>query len=1015
VNMRPNDMRVIGIKDLFNKLNELGMQKEFPNVSNVKEFLAEAFSNPEFQDFLKEHRVAEKSMWKRFVDNVKSILGFSSTDRNALTTALEHTMDLGKQVMEAGKEDQKAPLKDAGMPGKLADLMVVRKKYPEPVKNPDVTKLKVPGLKDAISDFKFEDRPMEEIIKEARTQDDIPNTVMEKLGQQLQAGGLFESLKTRNLVVKATYERITRASQEYARNIKTYLTDPHTGLKAYMRALDTQEKAGIHAAMMKYEGVRELSNHELRTAGFNEKQIAYYNKYREQSTRFFDDINKRREELGMAPLDKRVAHIAGRFMGDFSRFIFDTDGKIVGRISGSTRWELNHATKWMQAKHPEYQMGKPEYNKLGNHRNPADRFSGLMEALNFLTKTDADVARVMDSYKAYLQSDAIGYLNATRHAKAKVKDAGGIHGSEGHKDWKSKEKNAEEGMKAQLAYFEQGYKWMAMEKAVHDLKPLLGDEQLALNTPNALKWAEAYKAHALGKQEHLADLFNWTASMFGEYSGLGHTNIFKANAKIKHLTMQKFMGLGNIPFSVTQLMQPVQVHPPMVALLKQRGLEFSATKAQLDAANTHLKLSIEQVTGKPGDYTPFERAALDYAERADIMAVKMADHTKDINESKAYELYSKIADVNIKFPERLTRGTSFMFYAHLLKDAGVPIKDIFGAAENMTNMTMVNYHPLERPMGYAKLGWVGDIASTLTRYKHNQLSQAAFYTREGIHSGKVSGYAPLATFVGTSLAFGGIMGFFAYNEADALYQLFTEHVMGKPDTLTNVLFQHNTPEIISHGLFSTLGLDMTTRFSNANMIPDSIPKALIPYGSAVLDVLQSGTRFAMDPTSETKRHQFLKSAAPQSVQGLLENEWFTEKRSDGSNLYQNGTAGPNMGKGRVARSDGDMALRAFGFRDIRESKELAKNYSDSQIEKGNANVVDGILTKAKYAAMDGTLTSDKLRMLATRAAQLGEDPNSFAAKLAAWEGARHLTQEQQQKLRDAMSGFKGAMNIKEGR
>jgi hypothetical protein len=259
------------------------------------------------------------------------------------------------------------------------------------------------------------------------------------------------------------------------------------------------------------------------------------------------------------------------------------------------------------------------------------------------------------------------------------------------------------------------------------------------------------------------------------------------------------------------------------------------------------------------------------------------------------------------------------------------------------------------------------------------------------------------------------MGFFAYNEADALYQLFTEHVMGKPDTLTNFLFQHNTPEIISHGLFSTLGLDMTTRFSNANMIPDSIPKALIPYGSAVLDVLQSGTRFAMDPTSETKRHQFLKSAAPQSVQGLLENEWFTEKRSDGSNLYQNGTAGPNMGKGRVARSDGDMALRAFGFRDIRESKELAKNYSDSQIEKGNANVVDGILTKAKYAAMDGTLTSDKLRMLATRAAQLGEDPNSFAAKLAAWEGARHLTQEQQQKLRDAMSGFKGAMNIKEGR
>jgi hypothetical protein len=453
----------------------------------------------------------------------------------------------------------------------------------------------------------------------------------------------------------------------------------------------------------------------------------------------------------------------------------------------------------------------------------------------------------------------------------------------------------------------------------------------------------------------------------------------------------------------------------MLALLKNRGLEFSAAEAGIKAGNTHLKMATEYATKKPADYTPFERAALDYAQKMGIIDVKMADHTKDINASAVKEAYDKFADMNIELPEKLTRRTSFLFYSHLLKDAGVPTKDIFGAAENLTNMTMVNYHPIERPMGYAKLGWIGDLASTLTRYKHNQLSQAAFYTREGIHSGSISGYGPLAAFVGTSLAFGGVMGFFGYNEADAMYQLFTEKVQGKPDTLTGLLFRHNTPELITHGLFSTLGLDMTTRFSNANIIPDSIGKAIMPYGSAVLDVLQSTGRWALDPTSPTKFKQAVKSVAPQSAQGILENQLFTEKQSDGKNLYQTPTDGPNMGKGRVFRSEGDMALRNFGFRDIRESKELAKNYSDTQIEKGNANVVEGILTKAKYAAMDGTLTADKLRMLATRASQMGEDPGSFVGKLASWEGARHLSQQQQIQLRNAMSGFKGAMNIKEGR
>lgn len=1015
INSRPSDLRVMGLNGLFTKLQGMGLEKEFPNVVNVKEFLAEAFSNPEFQDFLKEHRVSNRSMWTRFVDHVKSMLGLSTSTRNHVTNALEHALDLGKQVMDAkGDTNGLAQFKDAGVPSTLADLMVSRKKPVEPVntkQSEDVQRLKIPGLTGPISDFTFYDKPMSEIIDMAKKADDIPNTVLEKLSHQLQGGGLFESLKTRNPLVKATYERITRANQEAARTVKDNLTHPETGLVPRMREMTPQEKGEIHAAMMLVEGQRELSAQELRQKGFNEKQVAYAMKYRELNDKFFDQINEVRATAGLNPMDKRVAHIAGRFMGDFSRFVFDANGKIVARIAGSTRGELAKISKYLADKHPEWQLGKREYNTLGKGKRPADRFSGLMEAINFITKTDSDAAKLMESYRDYMQKDAINYLNATRSAKAKVKDAGGIIGSEGHKEWLDNVKNADEGMKAQIAYFEQGYSWMAMEKAVNDLKPLLGDEEVMKQTPNAAEWGKQYLDHAMGRnQGPIADAANWTASKIGELTGIGHSNLFKATNLVKHYTMQKFMGLLNIPFSITQLMQPFQVHPAMVTLLKGRGLEFSARDAQVKASHTFLKT----LTDQAGPLNTFEKQALDYAEKMGIMDVKMADHTKDINESKIMETYHKIADLNITIPERLTRGNSFLFYSHLLKDAGIPTKDIFGAAENMTNMTMVNYHPIERPMGYAKLGWLGDIASTLTRYKHNQASQAAFYTREGAMSGQgVKGFTPLAAFLATSLAFGGVMGFFGFQEADSMYQLVSEK-LGHPDSLTNVVLSSGMPEIISHGVFSSMGLDMTTRFSNANLIPNSIPEALMPFGSAVLDMAQSTGRFILNPGKTTGK-QLIKSLAPQSVQGILENQLFTEKQPDGKNLYVNGTEGPNLGKGRVYRTDDEMAQRNFGFRSMRESKELAKNYADSQIEKGNKAVVDSIFSKVKYDTMDGKIDQAKLASYIQRAAKYGESPDAFISKLTTWQRDRHLSQTQQQQLQNALGGFRGAVNIKAGR
>lgn len=1023
---RPMDVRVMGLKNLFNKMSERGMQKSFPGIVNAREFVAEAFSNPKFQEYLKQQHYDNRSVYRKFVEGVKNLLGIPPEIRSAF----DHAMDLGKQVMDASDAPTRAKMMDqfrgAGMPTKLADLMAGT---PHDLPSPEVNRStnirevakNLPGLEHAVSDFAFYDKPVEELIAMAAKGEDIPTGAVEKFSQQMQGGALFQSLKTRNPVVKYTYERITRAFQEASHAVKVNLTDPVTGIKSYMRALSTVEKGEIHAAIMMHEGQKVLSSSELAAAGMSEKQIAYYNRLRELDDNFFQEINEQRVAQGLRPMDKRIAHIAGRFMGDFSRMVYKTgeDGvkKVVGRISGNTRGELNKALKHMEENHPEFTFDKEEYNKLGGKgTKPGDRFTGMMEALNALADTDANVAGFLDSYKGYLQQDAVTFLNATRHAKAKVKEAGGIHGSEGHKEWKGLEENADEGMKAQLSYFEQGYEWMSMNKAQRDLAPLLTDASVVDKMPRAVDYAQQYIAHAQGRNGGpAADLANWTLNMIGEGTGLGHSNILATNAKIKHLMMQKFMGLMNIPFSITQLSQPFQTQPALMGLLRARGLEFHTSVGQAKAAQTFF-LHLAQEHGLPeyGKLSDFEKSALKYADEMNIFDVKMAEHTKDINSSVFKDNFDKFADFNIQVPERVTRGMAFLAYAHILKDAGIPMKDIFGASENMTNMSMVNYHKIERPMGYAKLGWLGDVASTLTRYKHNQWSQLAFYGREAMHAENgLRSSVPMAKFLATSIAFGGIMGFFAFQEADAMYQLMSEHLFKKPDSLTNQALK--APEVLAFGVPSVLGVDMTSRFSNANAIPNSIPEALMPYGSGVLDTIASTGRWALDPTNSFKFKQALKGMAPQASQGIMENKLFTEKQKDGSNLYINSTPGPNQGKGRVARSDSEMDLRTVGFRSVRESAELAKNYSDSQIAKQHSNIADGLVSKAKDAILGDTATAAMMRELSTKAAAHGMSPDKFTSELVNWSQDRHLTQKQQILLQNAGRGFKGVFNIKESR
>lgn len=879
---------------------------------------------------------------------------------------------------------------------------------------------KLQALKDSavgkgIGDFLNTNMTPQEVIEGSKGAPDIERKWFR---ENTENGAQFRVIDTKNLIVKATHEWVTDATLKSVKWVKENITGPN-GIKTNMREMNDSEKASIWKFMMEHEGHRRFSYDELRELGFNEHQSRFADNYYNLSDAFFKRINAVREKMGMPPMDYRIAHIAGRFMGDFRRMVYKIeDGKRVpiGFIGASQhhptlgkfgmKGELDRAADWIKENHPDWEIGPVEYKGIGkgHMKTGVDRFAGFMEALNMIGRESPDMAKLLDTYRDFLKNDSARFLDHLRHAKAKKAEAGGMTGSEGNKTWKDDITNSQEGMKAQLAYFEQGSSWIEMQEATNKLKQVFGDEELAKTQPNAIAYSSKYLDHALGRNpSFVADFVNSLASAVGEHTGFGHTNLRTVSHEVKHRMMQKFMGFVNVPFTVAQFFQPVQAMPGLMVLLKSRGENYSALGAVTKGLNSALKISKALAFPESTKFSAFEKEALKYAEDRDIFNVRMVDHEHGINKNVALEGFDAIADFNIKAPEHATRSIAFMTYAHALKDAGYSTLDALQAAENMTNTVMVNYRPQERAQMYRGLGLLGDMASTLSSYKHNQLSQFNMYRNEATRHGH---YAPLITFLGTSLATQGLLGFFGFQSADALYQWYTTHFTDHPDSLTALLLRaKEIPEFVTHGMFASLGLDMSSRFSSAQVLPDSPTGFLFPFGSGLAEMAETAADAVSNP-NEFNAMRAARAFVPNSARGLIEQQYFTKDVPNGKLAIN-----PNKAEGQYVRDETEGKLRNFGFRSLKESKELAANYQQRAMDNAQVQKLKGLVENLQRELASNSLTQEKSNEYYKRFLELGSD--KYAEVLQAAAQGLSTTELQRFIIRNGGANYHAAKNLQE--
>lgn len=766
------------------------------------------------------------------------------------------------------------------------------------------------GKFDAIKEWIPDDRPFEEVKPDLMAAPDMDsNWLTKNIGSQ---GGLWASAISKSPVVKWAYTKINGAQKAIDFQVKDLLTNSKTGLQSKMRALSPKEKGELYSLMDLNEGTNRFTEGELRARGYNEKQIDYYKTHFDVMDRILDQVNQTRSKINMPPIDPRIAYMSSRFVGDFRSLIYQKGtGHIVGFVGHDLRPMLNAIIKHIDEQNPgRFDFEKPTLNRPDN-QHPMNMFQGYMNALDMLSKNDKDVSDIVESYRAFLTNDAAKMLGALKHAK----DKEGIFGAEGKKSWETQKKNAEQGMQSQLKYAENMIKWSNMQDAANSIKQMMVDPDI--NKPNAKAYVKDYTDNAIGHTKSaMRDAMNGILNGIAERTGVGPSVFHGLNNIQKSALLQMWLGFLRIPHSMLTLTQFFQSNPQFARMVKARGIDdvhfwsstLKGTSSSLKMMTSYLK------NGATDNLNPIEKAIWDYNKTNGVFQVNLKNHLQDIARSPAKRFWDNTVEANVVYPELALRSVTFSTWTHALHDAGMPLKEALGTAESFTRGALVDYRPIERPLMYGKMGFLGDIASTLTRFKMNQLSQHIYFGKNALKKGEIT---PLVTLLGTSIAFAGASGLLGFAQANLLYNQYSKWILGKPDTLKAVFLRH-LPDWANYGIFSQLGINMQGSYSNADIIPENPWAALFPTGSTLMDMGKSLVNLAQYHDKTTMK-QLLYNFSPTSLKGFEENYMFSQPTGkEGDKAFYR----PGSGELQSIRTPTEQIQRNLAFHPFIE----ARNY-----------------------------------------------------------------------------------------
>lgn len=790
----------------------------------------------------------------------------------------------------------------------------------------------------------------DKVVEMGKTMKDVDQNALQKIANYLTKGGLYQALKTDNPVIKFGVEKITEADRLARGDIQDYV---HDRLGPVTRALSDKEKAEIWLVASEADRLKKpLDLDSLAKNGYSEKQLKWAQTHREVMNKAFDAINQARKSAGLEPIERRVAYAAMKASGDYRRLVYKADDvgqkNVVGIVGADTRRSLEQRMDALIQK-GYTNFGEEQYFG-GVPRDRGSAQQAMTHAIEILAEKDPRIKEFLDVVDSINKNEAYSFLNAKKHTM----DKKGVFGMEGRKLYNTALDNAKEGMQAQLSYAESALKWGRLSEAIEAIRPVLASKDL--NMPKAKEWTEGYVKNALGyNPSELGHHLEMAFAKGMRPIGIGYSNVRSAVAVSRKLINTMLLGL-NPGFWFTNVVQPMKAMPGMKAYLVSKGLD-----ANFDFGTGWsyiAKAGLTEWKSKYGTLNKVEKGAYDYALSHHVYGSEMVEHSNKA--TKDFSYYTDKAGGVLSGPiEAGTRRMMYMSFVDMLHQNGLSVKNgLYEAAHNLTDMTMNNYSPTERPKMYNSMGPLGDMAVNLSSYKHNELSRTALFARQIAQDKSAK---PLLTELAAGIAFAGLTGTIAFDEADQVYK-FISGLIGHPDSLSLQAIKlseragkmmgnsdkafNNSDYVLSHGMFSMLGVDIAKRVGLNNVIPETAADAVFP-GVSKLGSMAKATYQAVAPDfmpgsnggpSKMNTLRAVREDSPNIVASNMDLSAFSK-----GNLGNN----PNNLNGQVVRTPTDIVAKHLGVQGIHESVEKAKTYETKYIQQKYEAARVGPLNRAR--------------------------------------------------------------------
>lgn len=863
------------------------------------------------------------------------------------------------------------------------------------------TAVKAAGLEKLFPELTAVADTPEQVSAIAKSSPDVETRGMgSKAVAQFTKGMLYEKFKTNNPVLKYTFDKFSAAVDAATSRFNQVIRNEFL---PSLRALSNQEMAEIGKVMTEAMKLQKpLTPEFLRLHGFNEKQI----KVAEQMKTIHEDnlkqLNISREMAGKKPVSAYEAYLAGMATGNFRKVIYtDVDGvpTVVGIVGSDFRNQMNKRVEALLAANPQYYASPERYT--GIRKSKQESTKALQEALAIISDNNPNFAQFAKQMEEVMQSEAYGALGAAKHTMAKK----GVFGMEGSKPWLDDYQNAQDMFNAQIRYTQTMSQWAEYSKAMQDVSQVLSDPEVQAKQPNAVQMAQDYIDNILGQNPSvIGRSIEDMIGAIGQVTGVG-PNIPKHLMKLGRNTVNSLFFTLNHAWMAVNTLQPFLVMPETKAFLRARGLDVNLDPtgwADLAAKGSYS--SLKHITGWPE--TPFEKKMWQYAKEHGIDQTQLIEPPSAIRGGPGHWL-GQTLKFGANSVESVPRATMFSTISHMLKDAGFANDpNLFKVSRELTDMAMTDYRHHEQMPILRATGPIQEMAANLTSFKQNTMSRYALFAREmGKGRSQAFGTALIA-----AMTWAGIMGVPGFEELDMAVTQVSK-LMGSPTTLTKTIYDlgdqvnekyKGVGDAFNVGIGAFWGVDLHNRIG----MPSAAP-SLTGGAGKLVDVASAGYEAAKNP-NEWNAKLLARQLAIPPLQPWMDNEWFTAKFPDGTEL-----ALDKQGRGSVIRNDADKLFKKWGFTGVNEAKIKAQNYGvnvQAGFFQDKQEKVRNNLQKI-VAANQGDVPKAQYQALADAWAAAQGDPESFGKLVENAQVAFRTTQRQRNILRNQGGGLGSAYQL----